>query len=103
MGQAVAELGLENVTVKHARIESYRDERGFDTVISRAFSSVGEMLEAVRTLVKPGGVVLAMKGAYPLAELENLPAGFHLDEVVPLKVPGLDADRHLVIARPDAG
>lgn len=100
MSQAIAELGLDNVKVRHMRIEEFHDERGFDTVISRAFSSVNEMLEGIRKLVKPDGVVLAMKGAYPLAELENLPGDFRLEKVVALQVPGLDADRHLVIVRP---
>jgi 16S rRNA (guanine527-N7)-methyltransferase len=46
------------------------------------------------------GVLAAMKGVYPQEELDRLPAGFRLLDVVPLAVPGLDAERHLVLLAP---
>ncbi|MDH4274359.1 MAG: 16S rRNA (guanine(527)-N(7))-methyltransferase RsmG [Gammaproteobacteria bacterium] len=96
MLQAVLELGLPNVEVVQHRVEDYRTARPFDTIVSRAFSSIREMLELTQEVLAPGGVYLALKGAYPEHELAELPAGFGVTQMVPLKVPGLDAERHVV-------
>jgi 16S rRNA (guanine527-N7)-methyltransferase len=95
--QAVAELGLKNVEVAQARVENYRPAEKFDTLVARAFSSLADILENARHLCAPRGRFLIMKGQYPQAELAAMPAGYVLDEVVVLKVPGLDAARHLAI------
>jgi 16S rRNA (guanine527-N7)-methyltransferase len=55
------------------------------------------MLNHARHLCAPGGRFLAMKGVYPEEELAAIPADFAVSEVVALKVPGLDAARHLAI------
>lgn len=95
--QIKAELGLENVTVVHARVEEYHPNQIFDTVITRAFASVADILTSSRHLLKPGGEFLAMKGLVPAEELASLPAGFHLEGVIPLSVPGLEQEqRHLL-------
>jgi len=95
--QAKASLGLENVTVVHSRVEEYRPERQFDVVITRAFASVADILTGSRHLLTPQGEFLAMKGAVPEEELVELPQGFHLIEVIALKVPGLEQEqRHLL-------
>ncbi|MFZ5592710.1 MAG: 16S rRNA (guanine(527)-N(7))-methyltransferase RsmG [Pseudomonadota bacterium] len=92
----VAELGLTNVSVETARVEEYHPAQLFDTVISRAFSELSEMLVAAGRLCRPAGVMLAMKGEYPVAELAAVPPGFMVAGVYPLHVPGLDVARHLV-------
>lgn len=97
--QAVGELALKNVEVVQSRVEKYHPSRTFDTVVSRAFASIADMLAHARHLCAPGGRFLAMKGAYPEEELTALPAGYD-HEVVPLAVPGLDAARHVVIVTP---
>jgi len=95
--QARAELGLGNVTVVHGRVEDYRPEQPFDAVITRAFASVADILTSSRHLLAPGGEFLAMKGLVPADELASLPAGFHLEEVIALTVPGLEQEqRHLL-------
>jgi 16S rRNA (guanine527-N7)-methyltransferase len=99
MQQAKADLGLDNLEVVHERVEDYRPEQRFDTVVSRAYSSLSGMLESTAHLLKEDGVNLAMKGVYPLAELDAIPAGYELVGVEQLHVPGLDADRHVVIIR----
>ena len=38
-----------------------------------------------------------MKGVYPGEEIERMPGGFQVVNVVKLAVPELDAERHLVI------
>lgn len=95
--QAKAVLGLDNVEVVHARVEEYADESSFDCIITRAFASVADILIGSRHLLTPDGEFLAMKGAVPEAELAALPQGFHLMEVIALRVPGLEQEqRHLL-------
>jgi 16S rRNA (guanine527-N7)-methyltransferase len=93
---AVATLALKNVEVLQARVEDYRPAVAFATVISRAFASLGDFVRLAGHACAPAGRLLAMKGAPPDAELKELPAGFRLKAVHPLKVPGLDAERCLV-------
>jgi 16S rRNA (guanine527-N7)-methyltransferase len=99
MQQAVAELGLKNVQVVHARTESFQPEQKFDVVVSRAFASVADMLAGAGQHCAPDGVILAMKGVDPAAELVDLDTGFVVEQVHRLVVPGLDEDRHLVSLR----
>lgn len=94
--QAVADLGLSNVTVEACRIEAYRPGEPFDTVISRAFSELVDMLTATDRLCRAGGAMLAMKGEYPAQELAATPECYAAATVHPLIVPGLDAKRHVV-------
>lgn len=93
--QAIAELGIANVVVETARVEDYRPTQGFDTIVSRAFAKISDMLAATGHLCQPAGQWLAMKGAYPEQELQELPkqlaATCHA-----LRVPGLDEQRHVV-------
>lgn len=97
--QACIELGLGNVTVTCQRVDSYAPQQPFDMVISRAFSDLVEFVELSARLCRPGGELLAMKGIYPHDELGRLPSEFSRNEVVAIKVPGLEAQRHLVIIR----
>jgi 16S rRNA (guanine527-N7)-methyltransferase len=92
----VSELRLSNVMVKTQRVEDYRPVKLFDTVISRAFSSIAEFVAVAGAQCRPGGVLLAMKGRYPEEELSGLAVGFQLLEVTRLSVPGLDEERHVV-------
>lgn len=101
MQQAVYELGLANVTIARARIEQYRPERAFDTVISRAFSSLADFVlscQGVCSLYEDA-CLLAMKGRQPAAELEELEKIGYGGEVHRLSVPGIPAERHLVILK----
>lgn len=91
--QAKAELELQNVAVVHSRVEDYRPDHPFDTVITRAFASVADILTGSRHLMAPAGEVLAMKGAVPEGELEALPAGFRLLDTIVLEVPGLEQEQ----------
>jgi 16S rRNA (guanine527-N7)-methyltransferase len=97
MQQAVLELKLPNVSVVKSRIEEYRPERAFDTVISRAFSSLLEFVRVSRAACGPQTRLLAMKGLYPGEELEGLAGTGYSAEITRLNVPGLAAERHLVL------
>ncbi|MGH8695384.1 MAG: 16S rRNA (guanine(527)-N(7))-methyltransferase RsmG [Burkholderiales bacterium] len=100
--QAVAELGLANATVEVERVESWRTSARFETIVSRAFSALGELAAASGRLLAPGGIIAAMKGVHPGEEIQRMPGGFRVVNVVKLAVPELDAERHLVIVAPHA-
>jgi 16S rRNA (guanine527-N7)-methyltransferase len=38
-----------------------------------------------------------MKGKLPVTEIEQLPSDWHVSSVVPIQVPELDAERHLIL------
>ena len=97
--QAVIELGLSNATVHIGRVEDWRPTEGFAVVISRGFASLVDFLAGCRHLVAPAGVLAAMKGTYPRDELAQVPPDCDCREVKRLKVPMLDAERHLVLCR----
>ena len=94
--QVRRELGLDNLEPVQERLERFRPEVGFDTVVSRAFASLADFASAARHLVA-GGRLLAMKGRYPEAELADLPDDIRVEAVEKPRVPGLQEERHLVI------
>jgi len=98
--QAAIELGLKNTEVVCERVEIWRPSCDFDLVISRAFADLPEFLNLAGRLCAEHGTVAAMKGVYPYEELAQLPREFRLRNVVPLKVPGIRAERHLVLLDP---
>lgn len=95
--QAKAELKLENVEVVHERVEKFKPEELFDGIISRAFASLQDMLNWTEHLCTPQGVFLAMKGMYPVEEIEQLPEHIRLHQSIELTVPGTEGERHLLI------
>jgi 16S rRNA (guanine527-N7)-methyltransferase len=101
--QAVIELPLGNAEVACARIEDYAPAAPFDVVIARAFADVARFAALGERLVAPGGVLAAMLGLRPQSGLAHLPRGVRVASLHALKVPGLDAQRHLVVLEHDAG
>lgn len=97
--QAAIELGLRNVTVAASRIEDYASDAPFDVVISRAFADLATFASLARAHVSTHGVIVAMKGALPEDEIAALPPGIVVTATPALAVPGVDAERHLVIMR----
>ncbi len=98
--QAVMELKLENAGVCGERVESWRTQDKFDVIISRAFSDMGEFVRVARHLLAPGGMFAAMKGLHPYEEIDKLPPGCKVCQVLPLAIPGVDGARHLVLIGP---
>jgi 16S rRNA (guanine527-N7)-methyltransferase len=99
MQQAVIELKLSNANVVHARVEAYQTPKKFNQIISRAFSELSDFVRLSEHLLAPGGHWLAMKGILPQAEIAQLKAA-HVLRALPLWVPGLDAERSLIIMEP---
>lgn len=105
--QAKAELGLTNLSVVTGRVETLRPgaevSAKFDVIVSRAFAELADFVTLARHLVAEQGAILAMKGVRPDDEIERLPAGAHVEQIVRLDVPFLDAERHLVTVLVDEG
>ncbi len=95
--QAVADLQLRNATVICERLEAWHADEKFDCIISRAFAEIAEFIALAGHLLAPGGVFAAMKGVHPFEEIERLPPEFRVRQVHAFAVPGLDAERHLVL------
>ena len=98
--QVLIELELKNVDVICERVESWHPHEEFDLVISRAFSDLPEFVRLAGRLCRNNGRIAAMKGVYPNEELAQLPGNFILESALALKVPGLNAARHLVLLNP---
>lgn len=94
--QAKGELDLPNVAVVCERIERWKPQARFDVVVSRAFSELADFVTQARHIVAPGGRLIAMKGVYPFEEIARLPATHRVASVLELRVPQLEAKRHLV-------
>lgn len=95
--QVKIQLKLDNVSIHCVRIEDMAESKLFDVAISRAFSSLAEFVRLSAHLLAPGGRLLAMKGLHPLQEIEQLPADWRVVRSTPLAVPGLEAERHLIV------
>ena len=95
--QASIELGLKNVTVHHARVEEMQGQ--YAQISSRAFADLGLFVSLTRHLLAPGGRWLAMKGVRPDDEIAALPADITVEAIISLTVPGLEAERHLIILK----
>jgi 16S rRNA (guanine527-N7)-methyltransferase len=97
MTHAAGRLGLDNVRIARARVEDYADEIGFDTVISRAFSSLADFVQRAGHLCSERGCLLAMKGRLHDEEMATVPAGWGISTTTRLSVPGVKGRRHLVV------
>jgi len=94
--QAVIELGLKNVQVVHERVEKWQANSPFDSIISRAFSSIPDFVSSSSRHLADGGAMYAMKGQYPTAEMQYLSKDFVLRCSHELHVPFVEGERHLL-------
>jgi 16S rRNA (guanine527-N7)-methyltransferase len=94
--QAKVELGLTNVSIFTMKVEQLRVSEPFDVITSRAFAELADFVNWSGHLLAPGGRFIAMKGVRPEQEIAALPAGWTTTSVQAIKVPGMDAERHLV-------
>jgi 16S rRNA (guanine527-N7)-methyltransferase len=98
--QAKLQLGLENVSVVTGRVENLNPGTEvlgkFDVIVSRAFAELSDFVTLARHLVSDNGRIWAMKGVRPEGEIERLPSDVRVISVERLRVPMLDAERHLV-------
>lgn len=97
MRHAQRNLALGNLEVAEGRVESMQSQF-FDVIVSRAFSSLDDFFDKTAHLLAPGGVWVAMKGKLGGPELAAVPAHIEIRETRRLQVPGLNEERHAVIA-----
>ena len=95
--QAVHELNITNVTPIQARVEQVPVEQVYDGVLSRAFASLDDMLQWCAHLTDKKGQFLALKGQLHKDELKQIPSQFKLVQSIPLLIPSLQGERHLVV------
>ena len=67
--ECVAELGLSNARVWRARAEQAAGSLAADVVTARAVAPLDRLAALALGLLKPGGIVLAVKGAQAHAEV----------------------------------
>jgi len=97
MREAVRQLGLGNARVAESRAEALAEPGAYDNLTARAMDTLAGIIDVGGHLLRPGGRLLAMKGVYPHDEIAQLPAGWQVEQVLPLTVPGLTGERHLVV------
>lgn len=103
LNHLIRSLKLTNVSAFHQRIEVSKPSdfgknftSGFDTIVSRAFSSLFSFIETSGHLLAEKGQLLAMKGTYPEEELTQIPQDFCVETVRELSIVGLQAKRHCI-------
>lgn len=92
--QVIAELGVKNAQAVQSRVEAFAQT--FDIVTSRAFATLADMVQGSAQLLAQGGEFLAMKGQRPDAEIAALPVSVSVVEILPLQVPFLQEERHVL-------
>lgn len=98
--QVVFQLKLTNVQPVKSRVEDYLENTPFDGVLSRAFSSLNDMVSWCSHLISENhGQFFALKGQYPTDELAQLPKNISLVSSHKIKVPELQGERHVIILK----
>ncbi|MGX2969883.1 16S rRNA (guanine(527)-N(7))-methyltransferase RsmG [Ursidibacter sp. B-7004-1] len=95
---AIRELKLTNVEPVLSRVEEFQ-EKQFDGVLSRAFASLNDMVDWCYHLPNQNGRFYALKGIYQSEEIEQITRPIELLEVIPLQVPELVGERHLIVLK----
>lgn len=100
--QVRIELALRNVTVAAKRIEDTGADKKADTIITRAFSGLGEFIALTRQWATEENAHCrwaAMKADCSENELKQIHEPFCIEKIVALAVPGLDAARQLILIK----
>jgi 16S rRNA (guanine527-N7)-methyltransferase len=96
-------LGLKNIQVLSERVEAVAKTKPghFDAVISRAFTNLAHFLELSLPLLKPDGLVFAMKARRADEELQDVCMDdWRLVADEPLQIPNLAVERRLLVLSP---
>ena len=94
--QTKLELGLDNISEVNQRVQDFHPKQTYDCVLSRAFSSLGDMVENCHHLLNQNGYFLAMKGKLPQTELRELPKNYKVEKLHSINIPGVEGQRHLI-------
>jgi 16S rRNA (guanine527-N7)-methyltransferase len=105
LSHVVRVLGLDQVTVVRERIQALIGEKAcagvFDTVLSRAAFNLSDLIRMASFFLKPEGVLIAMKGPHPEAEMEEATAvlpvtGMSYADSRTISVPDTDLSRKII-------
>jgi 16S rRNA (guanine527-N7)-methyltransferase len=101
--QVKVELGLANVTVYTKKVQDLQVKTPFDVITSRAFADLSDFIEWSEHLLAEDGRFIALKGTAPQDERERLQerlqGDWKVEDLQALRVPGLEAERHLVFVQ----
>jgi 16S rRNA (guanine527-N7)-methyltransferase len=99
-------LKLEGFEALHARVEAMAEThgRGFDVIVSRAFSRLDQFAALAAPLLSERGRMIAMKGPAVAEELRGedglLKLGFEIEAVHPYSLPLGFGERNLIVLVP---
>jgi len=96
-------LKLKNIEVLSDRVENVATQQKgqFDAVISRAFTNLARYLELSLPLIKPNGLVFAMKAKRADEEMASVPQGqWRLLADQALSLPNTSIERRLLVFSP---
>lgn len=111
LNQLIYKLGLKGIDATHGRAEDLAQieewRASFDYVCSRAVASLNILLEYAVPFLKIGGLAYFYKGPEYKAEIEESQnalevLGAEIKEEINLDVPGLEAERYLIIVEKKA-
>jgi 16S rRNA (guanine527-N7)-methyltransferase len=98
--QIIRLLKLQGIEVYNGRVEDFDGNGVFDFAVSRAFSELGLFCRLAARFIKPGGMLLAMKGNDKkelAAALETPPCGFTCAALHTYELPRHKGKRSLVV------
>lgn len=94
---ACAELGLANVRVVRERLESYRPSEPPGAIVARALAPLPKLVPLADHLLRRGSVLVAMLGRRPSRQQLLALPDVRCRSCDPVRVPGLDAQRHVAV------
>lgn len=94
LNEVKRQLNIKNIEAVQFRVENYQPTQGFDTVVTRAFSSLEQMMQWTQHLIADNGQWLAMKGRYPESELNRLNKTYHTHQY---SVKGIEGERCCIL------
>lgn len=100
--QVKIELGLKNVEIVTKRIEEYQPHKNINTLITRAFSNLGAFINLSKHLNHTNDqhlIWVAMKADCTDQELKQIDMPYVIDKIITITVPGLAANRQLVVIK----
>lgn len=95
--QAASTFKISNVEVVQTRMEKFSADHCFDAIICRAVGEMADIVAKTKQVICPKGRWLMMKGEYPHKEMKALT---NTAKAITLRVPGLKAQRHVIVIEP---
>ncbi len=95
--QALLELKPDNIEIAETRFEDFPSGEGFSNIISRALMPAREFCAQSLPHLQQQGRILPMKSKSLADEIVVLDRGLYQLQSHSLQVPGVDAERHVLI------